>query len=76
MKYGEEYDIGVYGEKGIIGNIDIKAYFLYRFGIRNIDDRDWNVISRLTKQIYGKLFADRGYLSQKLFERFLMKILL
>lgn len=35
----------------------------------NIDDRDWNVISRLTKQIYGKLFADRGYLSQKLFEK-------
>ena len=35
----------------------------------NVDDRDWNVISRLTKQIYGKLFADRGYLSQKLFEK-------
>lgn len=37
----------------------------------NVDDRDWNVISRLTKQIYGKLFADRGYLSQKLFEKLL-----
>ncbi len=37
----------------------------------NIDDRNRNVISRLTKQIYGKLFADRGYLSQKLFERLL-----
>lgn len=35
----------------------------------NVDDRDWKVISRLTKQIYGKLFADRGYLSQKIFEK-------
>ena len=30
----------------------------------NIDDRNWNVISNLTKEIYGKLFADRGYLSK------------
>jgi hypothetical protein len=35
----------------------------------NVDDRDWNVLSRLTREIYGKLFADRGYLSQKLFEK-------
>lgn len=35
----------------------------------NVDDRDWNVISYLTKHIYGSLFADRGYLSQKLFEK-------
>lgn len=35
----------------------------------NIDDRNWEVISRLTKELYGKLFADRGYLSQKLFKK-------
>ena len=35
----------------------------------NVDDRDWEVISRLTKELYGKLFADRGYVSQKLFEK-------
>ena len=27
------------------------------------------MISRLTKELYGKLFADRGYVSQKLFEK-------
>ena len=37
----------------------------------NVDDRDWDVIARLTKELYGKLFADRGYLSQKLFEKLL-----
>jgi len=35
----------------------------------NVDDRDWDTISRLTAEIFGKLFADRGYLSQKLFEK-------
>ena len=35
----------------------------------NVDDRNWGVIARLTKEIYGKLFADRGYVSQKLFEK-------
>ena len=35
----------------------------------NVDDRNWEVIARLTKEIYGKLFADRGYVSQKLFEK-------
>ncbi len=34
----------------------------------NTDDRDMDVIDKLTKEIYGKLFADRGYLSKKLFE--------
>lgn len=37
----------------------------------NVDDRDWKVLSKLTSEIYGKLFADRGYLSQKLFESLL-----
>lgn len=35
----------------------------------NVDDRNWDVISHLTKEIYGKLFADRGYLSKNLFEK-------
>ena len=34
----------------------------------NVDDRDWKTISMLTEDIFGKIFADRGYLSQKLFE--------
>ena len=39
----------------------------------NIDDRDENVMNSLTKEIFGKLFADRGYISQKLFENLLKK---
>jgi hypothetical protein len=35
----------------------------------NVDDRDWDTLSKLTAEIYGKLFADKGYLSQKLFEK-------
>ena len=35
----------------------------------NVDDRDWKTLSKLTREIYGKLFADKGYLSQKLFEK-------
>ena len=35
----------------------------------NVDDRDWKTLSFLTREIFGKLFADKGYLSQKLFER-------
>jgi len=34
----------------------------------NIDDRNENVIKKLTKNITGKLFGDKGYLSKKLFE--------
>jgi len=33
----------------------------------NVDDRDWTTLSNMTKDIFGKLFADRGYLSGKLF---------
>jgi len=35
----------------------------------NVDDRDWSVISRLTKEMFGKVFADKGYLSAPLFEK-------
>jgi len=39
----------------------------------NVDDRNWNVISALTKEIFGKLFADKGYISGELFEKLLSK---
>ena len=35
----------------------------------NVDDRDWAVISKLTREMFGKVFADKGYLSASLFER-------
>ena len=35
----------------------------------NVDDRNWKVLSFMTKEVSGKLFADRGYLSQELFKR-------
>ncbi len=34
----------------------------------NVDDRDEKVIQHLTKEMWGKLFADKGYLSAKLFK--------
>lgn len=37
----------------------------------NIDDRNEAVMDTLTKELFGKLFADRGYISAKLFEKLL-----
>jgi hypothetical protein len=34
----------------------------------NTDDRDLKVMQKLTKNLFGKLFGDRGYISQSLFE--------
>ena len=34
----------------------------------NVDDRNPDVINVLTKDLFGKLYADKGYISQKLFE--------
>ncbi|EPE84065.1 transposase, IS4-like family protein [Leptospira noguchii str. 1993005606] len=34
----------------------------------NVDDRNLKVIFPLVKNIYDKLFGDRGYISQSLFE--------
>lgn len=34
----------------------------------NVDDRDSRVWSVFTKVLYGKVFADRGYIKQELFE--------
>jgi hypothetical protein len=39
----------------------------------NVDDRNEAVMDSLTKEIFGKLFADRGCISQKLFEKLLKK---
>lgn len=38
----------------------------------NVDDRNQNLMTKLTKNIIGKLFGDKGYLSAKLF-KFLFK---
>ena len=35
----------------------------------NTDDRDESVISRVTKSLAGRLFGDRGYISQPLFKK-------
>lgn len=35
----------------------------------NVDDRNENVIKGLTDKLFGKLYADKGYISQTLFER-------
>jgi hypothetical protein len=35
----------------------------------NIDGRNVGVIGRLCRELSGKLFGDRGYISQELFER-------
>lgn len=34
----------------------------------NVDDRNPNVIQAMTKEIFGKLFGDKGYLSSALFQ--------
>lgn len=39
----------------------------------NVDDRNEKVMDSLTKEIFGKLFADRGYISSKLFEKLYSK---
>lgn len=39
----------------------------------NVDDRNQKVMEHLTKGIFGKLFADKGYVSKKLFEELLGK---
>ena len=34
----------------------------------NVDDRNEEVFNRLSDNVFGKLFADKGYISQKLFD--------
>lgn len=42
---------------------EILSFYLTR---ANVDDRDLKVIKPLTKDIFGKLYGDRGYISQTL----------
>lgn len=35
----------------------------------NVDDKDENVFNRLSDNVFGKLFADKGYISQGLFDK-------
>lgn len=37
----------------------------------SVDDRNEAVMNALTKEIFGKVFADRGYVSAKLFKKLL-----
>jgi hypothetical protein len=37
------------------------------------DDRDSNVMNHVTSGLFGKLFGDKGYISQKLFEKLYSK---
>lgn len=38
------------------------------FSKANVDDRDQKVMKVMTKDVFGKLFGDRGYIDQKLAE--------
>ena len=38
------------------------------FSKANVDDRDHQIMTVMTKELFGKLFGDRGYVSQKLAE--------
>ncbi|RNL67031.1 IS982 family transposase [Sinomicrobium pectinilyticum] len=42
---------------------EILSFYLTK---AHVDDRDMKVIASLTENIFGKLFGDRGYISQKL----------
>jgi hypothetical protein len=39
----------------------------------NIDDRNNKIMNHLTKNLFGKLFGDRGYISKSLFEQLYSK---
>lgn len=38
------------------------------FSRANVDDRDTKIMAIMTKEVFGKLFGDRGYIDQKLAE--------
>jgi hypothetical protein len=41
----------------------------FMFTKANVDDRDEDVFNRLTDNVFGKLFADKGYISRGLFDK-------
>ena len=47
-------------EKGELSGANISA--------GNVDDRDEKVLDKVLENVSGKLFADKGYISKKLFE--------
>ena len=42
---------------------EIISFFLTK---GNVDDRDFKVMKSMTENMFGKLFADKGYVSKKL----------
>ena len=44
-------------------------FCLFYITAGNVDDRDWKVLDLLTREMFGKLFADKGYISPKLFDK-------
>ncbi|MXV37801.1 transposase [Flavobacteriaceae bacterium Ap0902] len=44
---------------------NFKAFYHFYLTKANVDDRDMKVTTSLTENIFGKLFGDRGYISQK-----------
>lgn len=40
----------------------------FMFTKANVDDRNPNVFNKLSNNVLGKLYADKGYISQSLFE--------
>ncbi len=47
-------------EKGELAGVSISK--------GNVDDRDQNILDSVLKNVSGKLYADKGYISKKLFE--------
>lgn len=43
---------------------EILSFFIT---LGDVDDRNLGVIEKITAKLFGKLFAGRGYISQKLF---------
>lgn len=54
----------------INGNGEILSFCLTSGNVSDIDEK---VIEKLTKNIFGKLIGDKGYISQKIFEKLFEK---
>ncbi len=47
---------------------DKREVLSFCFSKANVDDRNQKILGIMTKNVFGKLFGDRGYISQKLAE--------
>ena len=65
-------NLGVFGRCTGITFVDSTMIPVCHNLRRNVSDKDPNVFKVIAKRLYGKLFADKGYISQKLFD-FLFK---